>query len=90
MEAERATEEGAMAGQNALRDEEAIRGISASPTYCDPACPESEHPDLAALFAQRGHRWAQLALGRGITAADRRFRTESRAEIRIRYFITGS
>ena len=69
-----------IAGQNALKDAEAMWEASADPVYGDPTCPESEFSDFPVRSARRGLRWGQLDLGHGVNAACRIIRNGSRAK----------
>ena len=69
----------AMADRNALTDAEALWQMFLNPVYGDPTCPEEDFSDLAVRFARRGLRWIRMALAHGITLANRRIRSESRA-----------
>ena len=69
----------AMSDQNALLEADAIWNMFQNPAYGDPAEPEDDFSDLAIRFAQRGLRWAKLALAHGVTMTNRRILSESRS-----------
>ena len=51
-----------------------------SPVYGDPVVLEEEFSELPIRFAKRGIRWIKLAQMAGISAPNRRFRSEQRAD----------
>ena len=71
--------ESALTDQNALTEADALWHMFPNPVYGDPTNREEDFSDLAIRLAQRGMRWVKLALAHGITMANRRIRSESRA-----------
>ena len=76
-----------IAMSNAELDTQALNGAEAlwqttiSPVYGDPLCLEDGFTDISIRFAQRGIRWIKMARPAGISAANRRCRSELRARV---------
>ena len=67
--------------KHALNDAEALWQTMTAPVYGDPTCLEEEFSELAIRFAKRGVRWVEIAQVYGVSAADRRVRSEHRAKV---------
>ena len=65
----------------ALNDAEAMWHMMQAPVYGDPKCIDEEFSELVIRCAKRGTRWIKMTQPAGISATNRRFRSEHRAEI---------
>ena len=68
-------------GTQERNDAEALWQMMIAPVYGDPICLEEEFSELAVRYAKRGERWIKMAQTTGISATNRRFRSEHRAKI---------
>ena len=67
--------------RQALNDAEALWQMLNSPVYGDPICIEGEFSEIAIRYAKRGLRWIKMAQMTTIQAANRRIRSEHRANV---------